>query len=227
MIVGDIYKTNNFGFCEVIKYESSKSVVVRFLDTGYETSTTSGVLVRGQLRDKLVRTVCGIGFLGDGAYETHKGGVRVKGYSVWKSMIERCYSESLRKNYPTYVSCKVCDDWHNYQTFAKWYLDNYPRCGGDYELDKDLSSYGCSGKIYSPETCIFVTRAVNSEESHAKSYRVVSPSGDVLDIYNMSKFCRDNGLNIGAMCGVGNGTRNYHKGYTPIVRKTNYKVKGE
>jgi len=216
--VGDTYKTNNFGFCEVIKYENSKNVVVRFLDTGYEVSTTSGVLVRGQLKDRLVRTVCGVGFIGDGDKATQNRGVKLKEYSVWKGMIERCYSGALRGNYPTYEGCKVCDDWHNYQNFANWYSENYPKCGGDYELDKDLSSYGSSGKIYSPETCIFVTRAINSEESHAKSYRVISPSGDVLDIYNMSKFCRKNDLNISAMCGVGKGTRNYHKGYRSSVK---------
>lgn len=223
MKVGDIYKTNGFGYCEVIEYENSRNVVVKFIDTGYIVKTTAGVLVRGQIKDKLAKSVCEVGFIGDGDRKTHANGKKAAEYSVWKSMIERCYSKVSVKHFPTYSECTVCEEWHNFQNFAEWYHDNYPNDGGVYELDKDLSNYGDSGKVYSPELCIFVTRAINSEESHAKSYKVITPEGVVIDIYNMSKFCRENKLNIGAMCRVGKGLLGFHKGYRPIVDKTNYR----
>lgn len=223
MKVGDVYKTNNFGSCEVIEYENSRSVVVKFTDTGYIVKTTAGVLVRGQVRDRLAKSVCGVGFIGDVDYKTHVSGKKTKEYTAWKSMIERCYSKVSAKYFPTYSECVVCDDWHNFQSFAKWHSENYPKDGGVYELDKDLSNYGGSGKIYSPELCAFVTRSVNSEESHAKSYKVITPEGVVIDIYNMSKFCRENKLNIGAMCRVGKGLLGFYKGYKAIVDKTGYR----
>lgn len=214
--VGDVFKTNNFGDCEVIEYINSRNAVVKFIDTGYVVKTTSSVVERGQIRDKLSKSICGVGFIGDGKNLTHSNGRKTREYSVWKGMIERCYSESLRKNYPTYKNCYVCEEWHNFQNFAEWYKDNYPKDGLEYEIDKDLSSYGMSGKVYSPSTCLFVTRKVNSEESHAKSYRVRDPNGVIVDIYNMSEYCRNNNLNIGAMCRVGKGALGYHKGYKPL-----------
>lgn len=37
--VGAIFETNNYGTFEVIEYNSAHDVIVRFLSTGYETST--------------------------------------------------------------------------------------------------------------------------------------------------------------------------------------------
>jgi len=80
-------------------------------------------------------------------------------YSVWRNMISRCYN----KNVPSYKryggnEVKVCDEWlNNFKTFYDWSILNGWKKG--LELDKDIKG---NGKLYSPNTCIFVTTKVNS-----------------------------------------------------------------
>lgn len=32
-------------------------------------------------------------------------------YRCWRSALERCYSDTYQKKYPTYKGCYVCDRW--------------------------------------------------------------------------------------------------------------------
>lgn len=73
-----------------------------------------------------------------------------------ENMLKRCYSNNLE--FISYRSCKVCEEWHNYQNFAKWYDENYIE---GYELDKDLLQQDVINKIYSPETCCFLPKHIN------------------------------------------------------------------
>jgi hypothetical protein len=75
-------------------------------------------------------------------------------------MLERCYSEKHRDKHSAYAECTVCDEWHCYQTFAKWYEENYYIIDGErIHLDKDILVKG--NKVYSPETCMFVPQRIN------------------------------------------------------------------
>ncbi len=78
-------------------------------------------------------------------------------YRVWQSMLARCYSEKYHHRQPTYVGCTVVEIWHRFSNFKSWYNINYIE---GYHLDKDILIPG--NKLYSPETCCFVSRAVNS-----------------------------------------------------------------
>lgn len=72
-------------------------------------------------------------------------------------MLERCYSEKTQSRQPTYIGCTVCEEWHSFTAFRVWMKQQ------DWQgkqLDKDLLIAG--NKIYSPETCIFVSHAINS-----------------------------------------------------------------
>ena len=77
-------------------------------------------------------------------------------YSRWKGMLVRCYSKNLQDKYPTYKGCTVCVDWLTFSNFRKWMIT---QVWEDKQLDKDLLKEG--NKIYSPETCVFVSREVN------------------------------------------------------------------
>lgn len=76
-------------------------------------------------------------------------------YMVWKSMLQRCYDSALHKNHPTYQGCLVDPSWLLFSTFKAWMeqQDWQHKC-----LDKDL----LNGKLYSPETCLFVSPLVNA-----------------------------------------------------------------
>lgn len=78
-------------------------------------------------------------------------------YRVWHSMLMRCYSPKYQERQPTYKGCSVSEDWLRFSNFRAWM-----ECQ-DFEgkqLDKDLLFEG--NKVYSAETCVFVTSVVNS-----------------------------------------------------------------
>lgn len=112
--------------------------------------------------------VCGIG-INDADYVVVKkveyidsdGNIKIKKvtcpfYRAWTDMLSRCYREKYHKIFPSYKNCSVCDDWIRFTNFKRWmeqqdYIDNV--------LDKDLMVTG--NKIYSPETCLFISPKVN------------------------------------------------------------------
>ena len=97
------------------------------------------------------------GYLGVGKAIASVNRKESKSYKVWKSILERVYSAKSLAKYPTYIGVKVCEEWHNFQVFDKWFQKNFIN---GYALDKDLLSGDT--KIYSPETCIFLPPALNS-----------------------------------------------------------------
>ncbi|QZI86135.1 NUMOD4 motif-containing protein [Vibrio phage 15E36.1] len=56
----------------------------------------------------------------------------------------------------------------------------------------------------------------NSEYTNAKTYKLLSPEGEVLTIYNLATFSDDHGLDKGAIYKVASGARKSHKGYRYI-----------
>ena len=78
-------------------------------------------------------------------------------YQTWKSMLERCYSAKYQAKKPTYKGCTVCDEWLTFSNFKAW-METQTWEGN--HLDKDLLVVG--NKVYSPETCLFVSVQVNS-----------------------------------------------------------------
>lgn len=157
--VGSVWKSKNYGEFEVVEYIGCRNVKVRFFDTGFVTKTQAVHVASGNVKDRMAMSVCGVGTVGVGECPITKNRMAVKAYGVWRSMLERCYNEKFQSKRQTYIGCTVCQEWHNYQNFARWYKENYPKDGGDYELDKDLKIAG--NKFYSPDTCMFVSGMVN------------------------------------------------------------------
>jgi len=78
-------------------------------------------------------------------------------YSKWENMLQRCYSEKFHNRIPTYRGCSVCKEWLLFSNFKAW-MEQQDWKGK--QLDKDLLVY--QNKIYSPETCCFVSSEVNT-----------------------------------------------------------------
>lgn len=51
----------------------------------------------------------------------------------------------------------MCDEWHSLKAFKKWHDNNFIE---GFHLDKDILVEG--NKVYSPETCVYVTPLLNS-----------------------------------------------------------------
>ena len=78
-------------------------------------------------------------------------------YRAWKGMLERCYSAKFQEDNPTYRGCSVAEEWLTFSVFKDW-MEKQDWEGN--QLDKDLLFEG--NKVYSAETCVFVTRMVNT-----------------------------------------------------------------
>lgn len=78
-------------------------------------------------------------------------------YKAWKNMLARCYSKAYWKQQPERRGSKVDERWHSFMAFREWMVEQDWK--GNH-LDKDLLVPG--NKNYSPETCVFVSRQVNS-----------------------------------------------------------------
>ena len=77
-------------------------------------------------------------------------------YTVWGSMLTRCYSKKYLESYPSYTGTSVCSEWLYATEFKKW-MEHQNWHGKS--LDTDIIAPG--SKLYSPETCAFVLPATN------------------------------------------------------------------
>ena len=78
-------------------------------------------------------------------------------YQAWENMLKRCYSAKYQETRPTYKGCSVSDDWLRFSNFKSWMeAQNWE----GKQLDKDLLFE--RNKIYSADTCVFVTPMVNT-----------------------------------------------------------------
>lgn len=82
-----------------------------------------------------------------------------KEYKLWESMLARVLKSSDSKN-PSYQKITVCGDWYYYSRFKSWATENMPDDMTNMSLDKDLRGMGRG--IYSPETCMFIPKDLNS-----------------------------------------------------------------
>lgn len=99
------------------------------------------------------------GCINDADYPVHyrKGNTRTQCpyYSRWNSVRERCYSGKWLAKHPTYAGCELFEGWRRFSIFRKW-MEVQDWVGK--ELDKDLLG---NGKLYHPDTCVFVPKMVN------------------------------------------------------------------
>lgn len=93
-------------------------------------------------------------------------------YRKWRNMLSRCYSPKYQREQSTYKGCTVCDSWLTFSVFAAWFKENNT---ADYQLDKDIKIKG--NKVYSPETCLLVTRCINLLLTDSAAKRGNCPQG--------------------------------------------------
>lgn len=207
--IGTIHKSNNCGDIQILKKHSAGRVLVRFLSTGYESDFRFEDVRNGTINDPFNRSVHGVGFIGVGNYKPCK---YKNAHKSWSRMMERCYSENWQRNKPTYKGCYVLDEWHNFQSFAKWHEENYPKDGSPYQLDKDIKVDG--NKVYGPDFCMYVTADENSIKAHARYANYINPNGDLVEVYNITAFCRERGLCKDRMTKLANSKIDSYKGWT-------------
>ena len=93
-------------------------------------------------------------------------------YSTWRCMLKRCYCERSRSSNSSYIGSLVSAEWHVFSVFKEWMIKQ------DWQgkqLDKDILIAG--NKTYSPQTCVFVSGALNSLLNDNAGIRGEFPQG--------------------------------------------------
>jgi hypothetical protein len=188
---------NNFGSkMTIISYINCDNITVKF-DNGSIINSRYDHFKEGVLRSPYCKTIYGMGYIGEGKYESHIENKITKTYQYWHGILTRCYSNNFQEKNPTYKNCEVCDDWNNFQNFGKWYDENYYEINGEkMQLDKDILNKG--NKIYSPDTCVFVPQRINTLFTKNEAKRGNFPIGvswnktiqkyaSVVSVYNTTK----------------------------------------
>ena len=157
--IGEINISKEGYKMKIIEYNDFHNIWIEFQDEHKaKIHTAYQHFKNGQVKNPYHRSIFNIGYIGEGKYN---GKTHPIIYKVWHSMIQRCYDPCYLNEHPTYRDCIVCEEWHCFQNFAKWWEENVYNCNNErMELDKDILAKG--NKIYNPETCLIVPKRINT-----------------------------------------------------------------
>ena len=172
--VGKVCKSLNSGDFKIVKYNDNRNVEVQFLKTGYEATVELVQVKRGNVKDPYVPSVCGVGIVG-AKYPITINSILTKEYTLWCSMLKRCYSNAYKKRQPTYEGCEVSNNFKSYEYFYEWCNKQVGFNNKDWQLDKDLLTKG--NKVYSENTCIFIPAEINLLLVKREALRGTHPIG--------------------------------------------------
>ena len=156
--VGSVFQTNCGSPLVVLEYTSAKKILVVFQD-GLSSAFYAhiGNLRKGKYTNPYAKTMAGHGFHGEGLYssKTHKAF-----YKTWVYMLIRCYSEVEKADRPHTAEHSCCEEWLNFQNFARWCEGQPGSSLTGWELDKDVLRKG--NVVYSEDACCFIPRRINT-----------------------------------------------------------------
>jgi hypothetical protein len=171
---GEKYITNQGYEIEIVKYLNKSNCIIKFQDGLELFKKDYRHIKEGFIKNPNHKSVFNIGYLGVGDYST-----KDNSYVHWQGMLRRGYDKKHKKEYLSYESCFVANEWHNFQNFSEWFYKNYDlETLENWQLDKDILVKG--NKIYSPETCCLVPSEVNILFAKRKAKRGSYPIGVTL-----------------------------------------------
>lgn len=109
---------------------------------------------------------------------------KLKEYTLWHSMLTRCFCKKYQSRQPTYEKCFISENFKNYSYFYDWCQNQIGFDQDGWQLDKDILVKG--NTIYSEDTCVFVPKDLNVLLEKSNAARGSNPIG--------VSFCKDRGL---------------------------------
>ena len=159
----------------IVEYVNSQDITVQFKTTGELVKTTYNNFVKGEVKSHFTPSVFGVGIKGLESILDENDEI-LDSYNCWRDMLRRCYSAKFQEKHPTYINCRVCEEWLFYPNFKNWYDKNYYKINNKTsQLDKDILIKG--NKVYSPDTCIFVPSFINTLFTKSQKTRGELPIG--------------------------------------------------
>lgn len=157
-------KYNNQGcLMRIIEYNNASDIVIEFQDK-YKTKVRNQYcnFISGSIKNPYYPSVYGVGITGN-KYPRSKNCRNIKEFETWNNILERCYSQILKDNQPTYKDVSCCDEWLNYENFYEWLhgQKNFDKWYSNkrWAVDKDILNKG--NKVYSSENCCLIPQNVN------------------------------------------------------------------
>lgn len=168
--LGKVYETNRCGKCTIIEYRKGSDITVKFHEPECTVKCSLYELQKGEVVNPLYPLVQGKGYRG----------IReplIKDeylYNIWAVMLQRGFCKLTKEKYPTYRDVTVCKEWLDFQVFAEWCLTqkgckSVDKLGNKFQLDKDVLVK--DNKTYSPDTCCFVPKYINTLFTKSKRGR--------------------------------------------------------
>lgn len=163
LTVGQKLTTNSGWKYTIEKYVSPYEVHCRMQDGSIEIIWADSAKT-GSFKPCNQPSVVDIGYIGQGRFSNlmKKEGEKAPDevYAYWHRMIGRCFNpnEIIKNTGRRYIFVNVHKDWHNFQNFAEWAIQQ-PNWNMGHELDKDL--FG-TGYDYSSENCTFLPADINA-----------------------------------------------------------------
>lgn len=232
---GSIWQTHKSGTVVVLGFDGRfvydkhrrphyRRIIVQFED-GTKLSVDRSALSRGDLENPNRQSVYNRGFVGIGEFITHTNRTSTKEYKLWSGMFIRCYDPQTHKTHPTYKDCEVDERWWNFQTFC-WDIlklknyDHWRKSQSAYHLDKDIKVKG--NKLYSKDTCMFVTARENSREAKTNKIKYDAfKDGIFVDTFTSQRdFARKYGISEASLSRLVKKVYPQHKGWTIREHKT-------
>ena len=167
-----IFPSKNYGDYKIIRrvdnyykkeegYKTEKFYEIESISTGEKQICARQSILNGEIYDNKYPSIYGIWYIGGVKYTWLSN---PKEYGYLKNMLSRCYNKE-DKSYKSYGAkgVRVSEEWHNFQNFCEWYLNEKSKykIDIDLEIDKDLKCLQKQNKIYSKETCILLPSELN------------------------------------------------------------------
>lgn len=158
---------------KIVKYNNANEIIVEFDNNpNQQIKTCYTHFKKGNVSNPFIPSVYNVGITGIEA-PCMNGNIKLKEYTTWIRMIERCYKEIKKPGDESYEDCWVCDEFLYYPNFYNWITqqDNYEvwKTTYNFALDKDILFKG--NKIYAPDKCCLVPNKINNLIKNSKSRR--------------------------------------------------------
>ena len=154
--VGTIHLSSDGDKYEVIEKIDNNKRLIRFEGYTQTKEVFTSAILSNSVKNNFKPILYGVAYKGEGTAPRSNA----LQYTTWRNMITRCFSEEYKLKNPTYKNVTVCEDWLDFGKFQIWHNETF--LGEGFEIDKDLLQQDVENKIYSPETCIWLPKKVNS-----------------------------------------------------------------
>ncbi|HDK7176524.1 TPA: hypothetical protein PTV31_003140 [Clostridium botulinum] len=221
-MIGKIFKSNSGEDFEVVEvmYKDNKNQYykIKFNKTGYETVVNKSNIVKGKIKDRLSKSIYGVGYLGKKVKHDNPK-LHEKLYGIWRHMLGRCYNDKdLQYEFYGLKGVRVEENWHCFYNFFNDVLllngfNERQLLNNKIQLDKDILQPNIIEKIYSKNTCIWLDVYENISLSGNRNFLAISPDGKEYICNNAKIFAEEHNLNQKCISRCVRGERPHHRGW--------------